>query len=294
PKGDYTLSLKKEGYQDWQQTITIDTGRELAVNPVLQQIPKTPSVFTDPVTGMEFVFIQGGCFQMGSPADEKGRDDDETQHEVCVDDFYLAKTEVTNRQYRLYQPRHVPAAYQGITLNEDNQPVVNVSWEDTRDYLKWLNSKQSGSGKFRLPTEAEWEYAARAGTTTSRYWGNDLDQACRFASVSDQSAKRKWNDWAIHDCDDGYLTTAPVGSFKPNAWGLYDMLGNVWEWTADWYGLYDASQKQNPKGPGTGSSRVDRGGSWNSVPGALRCPVRGRVTPSYRGNFLGFRLARTP
>jgi formylglycine-generating enzyme required for sulfatase activity len=252
-------------------------------------------VFTDSTTGMEFAFVKGGCFQMGSPSNEKERDGDETKHEACVDDFYMGKHEVTNRQYRQFKSRHSSKDYKGHTLDDDNQPTVYVSWNHARDYVKWLNSRYTGSGKFRLPTEAEWEYAARAGTSTSRFWGDNPNSACRCASVRDQSAKREWPEWTVHNCDDGYLTTAPVGSFEPNPWGLYDMLGNVWEWTGDWYGkkYYNTSPRMNPKGPSSGSRRVLRGGSWRDLPRGVRSAYRSRLEPGNRNNNLGFRLLST-
>ncbi|MDT8423034.1 MAG: SUMF1/EgtB/PvdO family nonheme iron enzyme, partial [Desulfuromonadales bacterium] len=168
--------------------------------------------WTESLTGMAFVRVPGGCFQMGSPSSEKDRDSNEGPvHEVCVDDFSMGKFEVTNAQYRKYKSGHTSKDYKGNSLNGDDQPAVYVSWEDATEYAKWL-SRQTGKS-FRLPTEAEWEYAARAGTRTARWWGESPDQACRNANVADQSAKRKWSNWTVHNCDDGYAVTAPVGRF---------------------------------------------------------------------------------
>lgn len=247
--------------------------------------------YTDPVTGMEFVWVEGGCFQMGSPSSESERETDEGPvHEVCVDGFYMGRYEVTNHEYRMYKSGHNSKDYKGNTLNNDKQPAVYVSWDDALEFADWLTSK-SGK-KFRLPTEAEWEYAARGGTSTARYWGNDPDDACGSANVADQSAKRKWSNLTIHNCDDGYAVTSPVGSFKPNGFGLYDMLGNVWEWVNDWCGdYYSQSPRDNPQGPSFGSDRVLRGGSWDDEPGDVRAAIRNWVSPGYRDDILGFRLA---
>ena len=145
--------------------------------------------------------------------------------------------------------------------------------------------------RFRLPTEPEWEYAARAGTTTARYWGNDPDEACGYASVYDQQTRREFGfDWESHSCDDGYRVTAPVGSFKPNAFGLHDMLGNVSEWTCSAYKEnYDGSEQKC-----SDSARFYslRGGSWSGIPRWVRAAARSVSYPDTRRNFIGFRLAR--
>lgn len=259
---------------------------------VMDQIPQerteprvsdTGNVWRDRITGMEFVRVPKGCFKMGSPSGEDGRYDDEGPvHEVCVDGFWMGKCEVTNAQYRKYKPGHNSKDYEGNSLNGDTQPAVLVSWEDAKAFAQWLSEK-SGY-EFRLPAEAEWEYACRAGTQTARFWGNDPDDACRYANAADQTAKRKWSGLTIHDCDDGYAVTAPVGSFKPNGFGLYDMLGNTWEWCEDIYDsdAYSKHQRNNPIYTCGGSRRVDRGGSWNYDPADVRCAVRLFYSPSYR------------
>ncbi|NGZ29494.1 MAG: formylglycine-generating enzyme family protein, partial [Magnetococcales bacterium] len=247
----------------------------------------------DPVTGMEFVKIPGGCFQMGSPGSEKdSRSTDSPVHEVCVGTFWLGKYEVTNREYRVFKVGHNSWEYKGLSLNGDSQPVVEVSWEEATAYAEWLSGK--GNGMFRLPTEAEWEYAARGGTKSSRYWGNDPKDACKYANVADRTAKAKWSSWIIYDCMDGYEVTAPVGRFAANPFGLYDMLGNVWEWVSDWYGdnYYEYSPRNNPQGPSGGSRWVIRGGSWFSYLGGVRSASRGNFGPGDHNDNLGFRLAR--
>jgi formylglycine-generating enzyme required for sulfatase activity len=160
---------------------------------------------------------------------------------------------------------------------------------------KWMskNSKYS----FKLPTEAEWEYACRAGTQTSRFWGDDPDQACKYANVADKSAKKQFSDWSIHNCTDGYVFTAPVGKFLDNPFQLSDMLGNVWEWCEDAYSN-DAYKKHRSKNPvissgNGGAVRVVRGGSWGGSPRFLRSAVRSGNSPGNRGDRVGFRLLRT-
>ena len=254
--------------------------------------PKQGDIFTEPSIDMEFVYVPAGCFQMGSPVGEDDREHQEGPvHEACVDGFYIGKYEVTNGQYRRFRPSHDSKAINGQSLNGENQPVVHVSWEDSIAYSKWLSNK---SGKtFRLPTEAEWEYAARGGTTTGRFWGENADDACSYANIHDLASKRV-NKFPHepHKCDDGYAATSPVGKFKANNFGLYDMLGNAWEWCNDWYGknYYSSSPKLNPRGPDSTGYRVDRGGGWAAGTGGARSAFRGGNLPNFRDSGLGFRL----
>ncbi|KOR28892.1 hypothetical protein TI03_03655 [Achromatium sp. WMS1] len=235
------------------------------------------------------VAIDAGCFQMGSPPSEEGRQDDEQQHRVCVKAFHIGKYEVTNAQYRAFKPSHNSGDFEGHSLNGDQQPVVSISWQDAYAYTKWL-AQQTGKA-YRLPTEAEWEYAARAGTTTSRYWGNDPDQACRYANVADQTVKRKLHYWTIHNCDDGHAVTAPVGSYQANAWGLYDVLGNVLEWTCSAYqNPYNGEETQCVGNNRASSNRIVRGGSWLSYAAGTRSANRLGITPDDRFNDIGLRL----
>jgi sulfatase modifying factor 1 len=246
--------------------------------------------FVDAVTGMELVFIRGGCYKMGDPA---GDSNDRPLHEVCVSAFYIGKYDVTNQQFRQFRPEHDSGKFEGISVDDDEQPVVNVSWEDAVAFAKWLSQR---SGKtYRLPTEAEWEYAARAGTTTTYFWGNNPDDACKYANVADLSAKKRWKKWTVFNCDDKFLISASVGSFLPNGYGLYDMLGNVWQWVEDVYnkGAYTKLPKYNPAFEDSGVYRVIRGGGWSNGPLGVRVSHRVPLTKDFGHHALGFRLVMT-
>ena len=248
----------------------------------------------EPTTGMEFVYVPGGCFQMGSPKSEDGRYDDEgPAHEVCLKGFWMGKYEVTNAQYRRFKADHDSKDYDGKSLNGDDQPAVYVSWNEAKAFTDWLTKKGRGQGAFRLPSEAEWEYAARASATTARYWGDNPDDACNYANVGDQTAKKIWTNWTVHACHDGYAVTAPVGRFQPNDLGLYDMLGNVWEWCLDAYASYSETPTDGSAYVSGGSDRVLRGGSWYNVPRGVRSANRNYGDPASRYDFIGFRVART-
>jgi formylglycine-generating enzyme required for sulfatase activity len=265
------------------------------------------ATWTEPTTGLEFVLLKGGCYQMGQTEQEKkfllqeyGEQDyaklyaDESpRHEVCVDDVWLAKKETTNRQYKLFRPEHNSLDYRGRTMNDDRQPVVYVSWEEARDFAAWLSAKYQDRS-FRLPTEAEWEKSCRAGTDTPRFWGWDSDEACRFANVHDRGAEKENHfGWPAHDCDDGFVVTAPVGSMAPNPAGLHDMLGNVWEWTQDTYRVdgYKDHTRENPVITTGSNSRVRRGGCWNNETGSTRCANRGNREATHQNSRVGFRLS---
>jgi len=172
---------------------------------------------------------------------------------------------------------------------------VNVSWNDALAFCQWLSRKEGNA--YRLPTEAQWEYACRAGTTT-RYWcGDDQEKLAEVGNVADAAAKAKFPDWtSTISASDGFVFTSPVGSFRPNPFGLYDMHGNAWQWCADWYDAkyYGRSSTDDPVGPTSGTSRVLRGGSWNDRPSNTRSASRDRYTPDNRYVDAGFRVARTP
>ena len=231
--------------------------------------------------GQEFVYIEPGTFMMGSPENEPGRDSDEIQHKVTLTKgFYMQTTEVTQGQWKAVMGNN-PSSFKDCG---DDCPVENVSWEDAQEFIKKLSRKEGK--EYRLPTEAEWEYAARAGTTTPFHTGRCLstDQANYDGNYPPEGcAEGKYRE-----------KTVPAGSFSPNAYGLYDMHGNVWEWCQDWYGDYPAGSVTNPEGSSTGSYRVFRGGGWYRYAVNCRSAYRGYDSPGYRSSDLGFRLALSP
>ncbi len=253
----------------------------------------------EPVTGLDFVWVPGGCYLMGSPKSEKARSEDEGPvHEVCVDGFWMSKTVVTNGQFRQFHKEHDSKDYMGHSLNGDSQPAVFVSWRDANNFSQWLTGQNGGQYIFRLPTEAEWEYAVRAGSDKSRYWGDDTSRACIYENVADYTAEKQLGLKSVHECDDGYAATAPVGSFQPNAFGLYDMLGNVLQWCADVYGVdsYVRHDRNNPQitDESMGQSRVIRGGCWHGSADSTRCAARHSGLPDGMNDEIGFRIVREP
>lgn len=242
--------------------------------------------WVDEKTGIKLVFIQGGCFNMGSPPGEQDRSSDEPAHQICVKNFWLGATETTNRQYHRFKPDHNSGSFQGRPLDRDTQPVVNVTWENAKAFTEWL-SWEAGTGKrFRLPTEAEWEYAARSGTATRYYWGNEIDP--RYANFSDRNDP---SGASIKSLDDGQAVTAPVGSYQSNRFGLSDIAGNVWEWTCSEYDRAYSGQEQGCSDKSaTDGLRVLRGGSWNNGPGDLRSAKRFARKPDQRDTMTGFRV----
>ena len=226
---------------------------------------------------LEMVLIPAGEFVMGSPeSDKDARDEEKPQHQVQIGKpFYMGRYLVTQEQWEAVMGNN-PSAFKG-----PKNPVEFVSWDDAHAFLDRLNAKIGGHGdKFILPTEAQWEYACRAGNKSKYFFGEDAGRIAEYAWYSKNSGGK----------------THPVGEKKPNAWGLYDMHGNVWEWCQDWYdsGYYANSPPGDPPGPGMGSSHVIRGGDWNGDAGACRSALRGRYTPENRRNYLGFRMARVP
>jgi len=212
-------------------------------------------------------------------------DDEKPAHSVTISKgFYMAKYEVTQAQWQAVMGNN-PSHYQG-----GNLPVESVSWDDATAFIARLNSRTDGF-TYRLPTEAEWEYAARAGTTTTYYWGNDITQACRYGNVGDQTAKAKYQAPLI-ECHDGYADSAPVGRFQPNSFGLYDMAGNVSELCQDWYdaNYYRSSPGSDPHGPASGITRVVRGGSFGQNTFWLRSSARFYNRPDATASNFGFRV----
>jgi formylglycine-generating enzyme required for sulfatase activity len=234
---------------------------------------------------MEFVGIPAGSFLMGSPESEKDRETDEKQHRVTLSKgFWLGKYEVTIGEWKAVLgdlPEVMKSGLDRKFSKSDRQPVVFVSWDVVQEYIKKLNAR--GEGQYRLPTEAEWEYAARAGTTTAFAFGDSLNlsKANFDGNYPYNSVKGKYLE-----------KIATVGSYQPNAWGVSDMHRNVWEWVQDWFGEYPGGSVVDPAGPSTGSFRVNRGGCWGSDGRSLRSANRFSNSPSNRYNNLGFRLVR--
>jgi len=238
------------------------------------------------------VELPGGCFQMGSPQGERGRDDDdERRHRVCVEAFRMGRYEVTFDEYDRFARATGRDRPGDQGWGRGRRPVIDVSWHDAMAYADWL-SKRTGRA-YSLPTEAEWAYAARAGTQTARFWGEAAEEACSYANVYDRTSERV-NDfsWSAHGCDDGEAHTAPVGSYEANPWGLYDVVGNVWEWTCSVYDAsYGGAERRCGQG-GDGARRALRGGSWYDEPRDARSAFRIWNTPTFRLDLIGFRLAQ--
>ena len=239
-----------------------------------------------PGVKMKFVLVPPGKFLMGSPQDEKERGDNEVQHEVEITKpLYLGVYDVTQAQYEAVTGK-TPSKFQGADL-----PVEQVSWEEADAIAKKLTEKAKNGLLYRLPTEAEWEYSCRGGRPSSNPFGIGDG-----TSLSSREANFDGN-YPYGGAEKGpYLEkTTPVGTYKPNALGLYDMQGNVWQWCSDWYGDYPTGRVVNPEGPGSGSSRVGRGGCWLYGARLCRAACRFRfVGPGFRDGILGFRLARVP
>jgi formylglycine-generating enzyme required for sulfatase activity len=276
--------------------------------------PEIPAISTEPkitVTHQEqilssiaekptpsgMLWINGGIFFMGSPDNEPRRNANEVQHEVTVNSFYIGKYEVTQKEYEEVMGKGKnPSNFKGQDL-----PVEMVSWYDAIDYCNKrsqmegltpaysvsgtnVNWNQSANG-YRLPTEAEWEYACRAGTNMPFSTGNSITTA-----QANYDGNNPYNDNAKGTARQ---KTSYVGSFQPSPWGLFDMHGNVSEWCWDWYGTYNTSRQIDPVGPSSGANRVIRGGSWTNGGRDIRSSTRNYGAPSYRSGSLGFRIARS-
>ncbi|MBF0186773.1 MAG: SUMF1/EgtB/PvdO family nonheme iron enzyme [Magnetococcales bacterium] len=256
------------------QEKAIDTERKL----VDVDNKKNIDTWIDPKTKIEFVKIPGGCFRMGGELY-----DERPIHKECVKDFWLGKYELTNQQYRLFRPDHDSGKYRHSVLNEDDQPVVNVSWKEMREFTRWLS--RHGNGSFRLPTEVEWEYAARGGTTTKYHWGD---------AISSENANYS-STGSVHRTAQLFESVvASVGAFPPNPFGLHDMLGNVKEWTCSkLVANYRFSQRLwNRCDDSRDGIRVFRGGSWYSRPEHLRAAYRYGTQPHMKDNTIGARILR--
>ncbi len=269
PVGSYQLIAELSGYQTTTETITITKDKTLTKELKLKKGATAGQTITNSI-GMEFVLIPAGTFQMGS---NDGRRDENPVHSVTISQpFYMGKYEVTQKEWKAVMGTN-PSYFEG-----DNLPVEQVSWNDVQEFIKKLNQKEGGN-KYRLPTEAEWEYAARAGSSTTWHFGDNESQLGEYAWYDKNSGNK----------------THPVGEKKPNGFGLYDMHGNVWEWVQDWYGsgYYSNSPRTDPKGPNSGYDKVLRGGSWYGKSESTRSALRIYEVPKFWLIGFGFRLVRT-
>ena len=238
-------------------------------SPTLGTSSYTPNIREFTVNGVSFqmVEVRGGTFTMGATSEQGDANDDEKPtHEVTLSDYYIGKTEVTQALWEAVMGNN-PSYFQGKSL-----PVENISWNDCKTFIVKLNAL---TGKtFRMPTEAEWEYAARGGSKSRGYKYSGSGNIDEVAWHKDNSEEK----------------THEVGTKRPNELGLYDMSGNVWEWCNDWYGDYSSASQTNPKGPDSGANRIGRGGGWWYYARGCRCSIRGDFRPDYRNEFLGLRL----
>ena len=263
----------------------------------------------------EMVVVPAGSFRMGSPRSEAGRYDFEgpVRQVTIAKPLAVGVKEVTRGEYmRFVRATGHSAGDSCVTFEDgewkdrggrnwedpgygqtDGHPVVCVYWEDAKAYVGWL-SRETGE-EYRLLSEAEWEYVARGGSGTARYWGEDGQ--CRYANGGDRALKGRYSDWEweVASCNDGHVHTAPVGSFAPNGFGLYDVSGNVWEWVEDCWNESYAGAPSDGRAWESGNCgrRVLRGGSWVVVPRALRSALRVRISTGIRFSYDGFRVART-
>ena len=265
------------------------------------KVPAAGSPWTGPL-GMEFAWVPAGTFKMGSPEGEEGRDADEVQHAVRISEgFWMGVYEVTQGEWEAVMGSN-PSYYGECGAR---CPVEQVSWVDVQEFIRRLNVWESGSGnRYRLPTEAEWEYAARAGSTGATPEGDLRILGAANAPVLDGQAWYGGNSevsyggsdcsgWDEKQYEAERCGPHPVGLKRANGWGLHDMLGNVTEWTRDWYGAYPSGTVTDPPGPSTGSARVGRGGGWAYRARAVRSANRHGSSPGYRSIYYGCRLVRT-
>ena len=279
--GPHSITASKRGYKAKSTRVTIEDGKTSTVNLALVVPSKAPKIGDEKtVGGITFCWCLPGQFTMGSPTSEAGREDDEgPQHKVQITKgFWLGKYEVTQSQWQSVMGSN-PSKSRGGHL-----PVEQVSWNDCQSFIRKLKTKEGGRHKFRLPTEAEWEYACRAGTTSVFHFGDYIS-----TDQVNYNGNYPYGTAPIGVFRGG---STSVGSFPSNAWGFHDMHGNVYEWCADWYSdsYYSSSPRKDPKGPRSGAKHIGRGGGWRDEARYCRSAERYGDPPEYSSGRLGFRL----
>jgi formylglycine-generating enzyme required for sulfatase activity len=262
--------------------------------PVVKPAPQLKTLaggFRDCPTCPEMVKVPGGQFEMGDVAGT-GEADEKPLRQIGIGAFYAGRYEVTFDDWAgCVAGGGCNGTPRDAGWGRGRRPVINVSWNDAQRYVGWL-SRETGK-RYRLPSEAEFEYLMRAGSRGTYPWGEDGSQACLFANVADRQAKKQNPDWNTFPCDDGEALTAPVGSYRANAFGLFDVAGNVWEWTMDCYQSYrQAAPDGTPFNPANCSRRVIRGGSWSDATKNLRSADRTASAPNATLKIVGFRVVR--
>ena len=268
--GNHSIEVTLDGYVDYSRTFVVNSSSR-RVNITLQEVPVrfSDGVLTINGVSYEMVWVEGGTFRMGATSEQGSYvfNDEKPVHSVTLSGYYIGKTEVTQALWKAVMGSN-PSNLKG-----DNLPVEQVSWNDCQEFIRKVNALTGQN--FRLPTEAEWEFACRGGNNSRGYkysGSNCIDNVA-------------WYDGNSGD------KTHPVATKLPNELGIYDMSGNVWEWCSDWKGDYSSGAQTNPKGPYDGSSRMRRGGSWDYGDGYCRSSNRNSYYPTYRNYDFGLRLA---
>ncbi len=317
---DYIASVDSANYVKW------DKVRQSYLDRIVDSRPVVGGDFIISTAAVDMVFIPRGQFIMGRLPRESGAKSDELPRRkiTLTYDFWISRTEVTNSQYRDLFPAHIPKSWSDYSLNAAFQPVVRLDWHAATSYCAKITEFEKAGGRlpenyeYRLPTEAEWEYACRAGTDTIYYWGDTFGvKGAEFANSLDIKANKvfKWKNGGDMALTDGFLVSSPVASYKPNAFGLYDMSGNVWEWCYDWYNprAYKDLSEVNPvqsepivstieiktdfdrRYDADCTSKVVRGGSWGNLPSDCRSAARSSTFPEdSRNTGIGFRVVLGP
>ena len=295
-EGDYRVIVRRQGYRRATRTITISGDTRVRI--ALEKAGPTAGE-SQVFDGIEFTWIPPGEFRMGSTGRHADSDETPVTGVRITRGFWLGKYEMTQQQWQVVMGYN-PSRFKHCG---GDCPVENVSWNDVQEFINKLN-RRSGGKRYRLPTEAEWEYAARSGTETDTHAGNlrilgrrnapHLDRIAWYGGNSgvNYDGGHYCSDWEGKQYRSQQCGTHPVGRKAPNAWGLHDMLGNVWEWVGDWYGVYAGGRVTDPTGSRYGAYRVARGSSWNNVARYCRSGLRYRYSPGNRYDYLGFRLLR--